>query len=352
VKKYFQAHADKIGDLKSILGGTRPFRNKTVQNEALTPVLGEYIDRFALNQIFLWYLAPKRRGESVDEWDRKAREAQISTEEMGVFIESRMPQALRTGHPKQPLMWKRLLAYLVTALSPWPSQGKLESKSNVTLATLTTGLFLSTPFLDPADDRLLSRGGAIEVPGGALYGVDIPPQLLGKLIKQTRLKLAEGNKGLEIVAGEEMREGDIAAIYVASIVRCSNPGIESRYAISGIGLKKEKQVEEPVFYVARFTPTMSVRWYIDEKRSAGPFLNAPDPGNRPNCKLQRAMAWTDDKDRDSGYLDLGYEQDSSGGLFFKIFPILVDVDIVKEGEPLTFTYKPFAGHNRNYADCH
>jgi hypothetical protein len=45
---------------------------------------------------------------------------------------------------------------------------------------------------------------------------------------------------------------------------------------------------------------MSVWWYIKVKQSTGPFMNAPGngpgSGEKVNCKLNRSLAWDDDRD--------------------------------------------------------
>jgi hypothetical protein len=182
------------------------------------------------------------------------------------------------------------------------------------------------------DDRELAGGGFIHVPGGPLYGANIPPRFWGKTIKQTELRFICG-KGVGIFAGEDMIEGDVAAIYVCSCVPRNDQGIDSRYAISYPGA--EPTDSEPLIYVTRFTPKMSVRWYIDVKKSTGPFMNAPSTGEKANCKLERSLAWNDDRD-----LDLGRP--------LKIFPILVDVHGIKKGEEMTWPYDPNAGHGTDF----
>jgi hypothetical protein len=74
---------------------------------------------------------------------------------------------------------------------------------------------------------------------------------------------------------------------------------------------------------------MSVRWYINKKKSTGPFLNAPGAGEKANCKLERLLAWNDDTDMDLGQ-------------FLKIFPIIVTTKINK-GEEMMWPYDPNSG---------
>jgi hypothetical protein len=317
VMRVFQKRAEKEGALNSIRQRTPPFADNAVRDLELTADLGAHIDRYAAVRIFLYYLAPKKSKESIEDWDKAARRASGSTIEMGAFIANRMSKNLQQDHPRQPLMWQRLLDFLVAGLAPWPTQ--------VTLLALTTSLFLSTPFLAPEDDRNLAAGGFISAPGGPLYG-DIHPKLVGKSIKSVEIRLIPG-KGVGAVAGEDMAEGDVAGIYVCSCVPRNDQGIDSRYAIRCP--EAEPRVSEPLIYVARFTPKMSVRWYIDRKKSTGAFFNAPSPGERVNCKLERLLGWNDDKDTDLGQA-------------LKIFPILACVAI-KKGKEITWPYDPNAG---------
>jgi hypothetical protein len=234
---------------------------------------------------------------------------------MGAFIANRMSKELRGNHPRQPLMWRRLLEFLVAGLEQWPTR--------VTSSALTTSLFLSTPFLDPEDDRKLAAGGFIDAPGGPLYG-DIPRKFVGKSIKRAVIKLIPG-KGVGAVAGEDMEPDDVVGIYVCSCVPRNEQGIASRYAI---WFPQDDPVNSgPLLYVTRFTVTMSVRWYIDQKKSTGPFLNAPGDGEKANCKLERLLAWNDDTDL---------------GQFLKIFPIIATTKINK-GEEMTWPYDPNSG---------
>jgi hypothetical protein len=328
VRRVFQKRAEQGGDLKRIRPGTKPFRDTTVKDLTLTVELGEHIDRFAGVRVLLYYLAPKTPSESWDAWDREAREAAVSNDAMDRFITSRMPADLRADHPKQPLMWGRLLSFLVNGLAPWPAAGK----QRVTSLGLTTSLFLSTPFLDPKDDRELANGGFIRAPGGSLYGANIHTKLLGKSIKQTELRYVHG-KGVGTFASEDMTEGDVAGIYLCSCVPRNDQGIDSRYAISYPGA--EPAESEPLIYVTRFTQKMSVRWYIDVKKSTGPFMNAPGSVEKANCKLERLLAWNDDTETDLGRP-------------LKIFPILVDVHGIKKGEEITWPYDPNAGNGGNF----
>ena len=332
VRRVFQRRAEKGGDLKRIRPGTKPFRDITVKDLTLTAGLGEHIDRFAGVRVLLYFLAPRKQKESWEAWDREAREAAVSTDAMDRFIADRMPGSLRADHPKQPLMWGRLLSFLVNGLVPWPAA----ENQGVTSLGLTTSLFLSTPFLDPVDDRALAGGGSIRAPGGPLYGANIPTKLSGKTIKQTELRFIRG-KGVGLFADEDMMEGDVASIYVCSCVPRNDQGIDSRYAISYLGA--EPTESEPLIYVARFTSKMSVRWYIDVKKSAGPFMNAPGngpgSGEKANCKLERLLAWDDDRDMDLGRA-------------LKIFPILVDAHRINKGEQLTWMYDPNAGQGGNF----
>jgi hypothetical protein len=65
VNKLFEKHALTFGGSMSIRAGTPPFWDHTVKSYELTAALGGHIDRFALVMICLWYLAPKKRGESI-----------------------------------------------------------------------------------------------------------------------------------------------------------------------------------------------------------------------------------------------------------------------------------------------
>jgi len=327
VMKKVQKRAEKGGGLKQLRAGTRPYKDTSVSGLSLTAQLGEHIDRFATVRVLLHYLAPVMKGESIHAWDQEARKAAVSTVAMGKFIADRMPQALRDGHPRQPLMWDRLLAYLVIGLAEWPAA----RDAGVTLLGLTTSLFLSTPFLDPMDDRELASGGCISAPGGPLYG-KVHSKLKGKTIKPVEVSHVPG-KGVGVIACVDLVEGDVAAIYVCSCVPRNDPGIDSRYAISFLGGEPAKS--EPLIYVARFTPKMSVRWHIQKKKSTGPFINAPGDGQRANCKLDRTMAWDDDED-----MDLGRS--------LKIFPVLVDACGIKKGEELAWPYDPNAGNGDSF----
>jgi hypothetical protein len=57
---------------------------------------------------------------------------------------------------------------------------------------------------------------------------------------------------------------------------------------------------EPLIYVTQFTLKMSVWWYIKVQQSTCPFMNAPGngpgSGEKVNCKLNRSLAWDDDRD--------------------------------------------------------
>jgi hypothetical protein len=325
VLNFYKREAENDRLLKSLRGGTPPYRNKAVNAMTLTPALGQHIDLYAVVRILLLELAPCLPGETLEDWDRAAREASVSTEAMGAFIISRMPDNLRADHPRQPLMWQRLLNYLVTGLQPWspPEPGK---EPEVTLSKMATCLFLTMPILDPADDRRLAMGGCIEAPGGDLYGKDIPRSLLGKLIKKVRVQLIPG-KGAGAVAASQLKFGELVGIYVASRIPRLDPRSESRFAVSILG--------DDFTYVARFTPQRDVRWYIEKKKSTGPFLNAPGPGQQANCKIDRENAWDDDQDMDLGR-------------YLIIIPIFVIANTVEEGEELVYTYNPNASRKRNF----
>jgi len=322
---FFKRHAQKGGTLKSFRGGTAPFRNSEVKGEMLTPALGQHIDLFAVVRILLWKLAPISRGETIEEWDRRARAAAVSTDAMGAFIASRMPANLQEGHPRQPLMWQRLLDYLVKGLQPWspPEHGQ---EAKVTLSKMTTCLFLAMPFLAAADDRLLANGGHIDAPGGDVYGTGIHRSLQDKSIKKVRIQVIPG-KGLGAVAAERMLFGELVGLYLAGSKPKLENGSESRFAVSILGADYT--------YVARFTPKRHVRWYIDEKKSTGPIFNAPGPGEKGNCILERSKAWDDDQDKDFGR-------------FLKIIPITVSSETVEEGQELMFEYDHNASRNRNF----
>ena len=323
VTKFFNREAEKGRLLKSLRGGTPPYRDTTVNSMPLTPALGQHIDLFSVHRMLLLELAPCSRGEKLEDWDQAARKASVSTEAMDGFIISRMPENLRAGHPRQPLMWGRLLNYLVKGLQPF---SHTEPDKEVTLSKLATCLFLEMPILEPADDRMIAAGGHFEVPGGDLYGTGIPDSLLGKLIKKVRIQLISG-KGIGAVAGHRLQFGDLIGIYVASRVGRLDPRSESRFAVSIMG--------DNYTYVARFTPQKNVRWYIEKKKSTGPFFNAPSPGQIANCKLDRENAWDDDQD-----MDLGHN--------LIIIPIVVISEVVNEDEELVFTYNPRAGRKRNF----
>ena len=320
----FQRHAEKGGTLKRLCRrGTPPFWDKAVKGKVLTPEIGQHIDLFASVRVLLWKLAPVRQGETDEQWDREATAASVSTDAMAAFIANRMPEHLKADHPRQPLMWKRLLDYLVKGSQPWSDGRGNEPKT--TLTTMTSCLFLTIPFLPAEDDQRLAKGGHIEAPGGELYGTDIPLSLHEKLIKKVRIQLIP-SKGVGAVAGEQLRFGDLIGIYLASCVpRLEND--KSRYAVTVLG--------DAYTYVSRFIPKRNVRWFIDKKKSTGPIFNAPGPGQRANCKLQREHAWDDDEDEDLG-------------LPLKIIPITVSSQTVEEGDELMITYKPYAGRGCNF----
>ena len=324
--QFYSREAEKGRLLKSLRGGTPPFRNTAVNAMMLTPALGQYIDLFAVVRMLLWLLAPCLRGELVEDWDRRAKEASVSTEAMGDFILNRMPANLQEGHPRQPLMWRRLLNYLVKGLQPWSAPEPGQEGAMVTLSKMTMCLFLSIPILAPADDRLLANGGCIEAPGGDLYGTGIPPSLQGKCIKKVRIQIIPG-KCVGVVAGQRLISGELVGFYLASSKPRLNNGVESRYAVSILGADYT--------FVARFTPKRNVRWFVDKKKSTGPFFNAPGHGEQANCKLERELAWDDDQDTDFGHP-------------MKLIPITVGSKDIVEGEECMIDYNPDASRGHNF----
>jgi predicted O-linked N-acetylglucosamine transferase (SPINDLY family) len=324
-KAIFDQRAEKGGILKSIRKGTPPFWNTDVNGEMLTPALGQHIDLFAVVRMLLWKLAPILRDEKIEDWDSLARAAAVSTDAMGAFIASRLPANLQEGHPRQPLMWKRLLDYLVNGLQPWSSPEPGQD-SKLTLSKMATCLFLTMPFLAAADDRLLAGGGSIEAPGGDLYGNGIPPSLKCKPIPKVLIRLITG-KGVGTVAAHQLKPGTLVGIYLSSRKPKLENSVESRFSISILG--------EDYTFVARFTPEMNFRWHIDKKKSTGPFFNAPGPGEKANCTLERSNHWDDDRDKDFGQ-------------FLKIIAITVGSKTIEEGEELTLDYNPDASRNRNF----
>ena len=80
-------------------------------------------------------------------------------------------------------------------------------------------------------------------------------------IKRVEIKLIPG-KGVGAV---DMAEGDVAGIYVCSCVPRNDQGINSRYAMRFP--EADPRNSEPLLYVTRFTPKISVSWYIDQKLS-------------------------------------------------------------------------------------
>jgi len=321
---FFNKEAEEGRLLKSLRGGTPPLRDLTVKNMNMTPRLGQHIDLFALVRMLLWYLAPVSKDEGDECWDKLAREASVSTDAMGAFIASRIPDDLRADHPRQPLMWQRLLDYLVKGLQPFSLTAGLK------LSDFTTCLFLSMPILSPADDRLLATGGFIEVPGGDLYGTGIHETLLGKRIESVLICFKPG-KGLSVVTDKAVDDGGLLGIYVASCVSRLDHGIDSRFTVSHPGC--EDTDSEPQIFVTRFTPKMNFRYYIEKKKATGAFMNAPNTGERENSKLDRARAWNDTD------VDLGHQ--------LKIFPILATRPLQK-GEEVLFKYNPKAARRKNF----
>jgi hypothetical protein len=186
------------------------------------------------------------------------------------------------------------------------------------------------PILDPEDDRFLATGGFIEVPGGDLYGTGIHETLKGKRIESVRICFKPG-KGLAVVLDKTVDVGALVGIYVASCVSRLDYGIDSRFTVSHLG--SEGKDTEPQIFVTRFTPKMNFRYYIQEKKATGAFMNAPDTGEKENSRLDRAKAWNDTDE------DLGNR--------LKIFPIIATHPI-KEGEEVLFKYNPKAARGKNF----
>ena len=334
VAQFWQSFTERRKSVGILRKGTAPFRVEVDSHPVgalLNAAVGAYIDRCGLARLLLWYLAPVWRDEDSSAWEREVQ-AIDSAAGLNAFIVKRMREPLREDHPRQPLMWERLLDFILKGLKPFVSISRGEQDTNTQLSDLAVHRFLAMPFLDACDDRALQAGGSIVVAGGDLYGSRIPNQLKSKRTKQTLLRLSPG-KGLGVFAGEDMFRDEIAGIYLCSRVIRSD-GVESRFTVSCIG-----SGEELYIYEARFTSKMTVRWYTDEKRSCGPFVNGAcallEVSVSANCKLDRALSWDDDQEKDQGRA-------------LRIFPLIVTVEKINKGEELFWKYNPFAGRGRTF----
>jgi hypothetical protein len=329
VSEFFRRHKEGQKSLGWLRDATRPFRVAVNREEDVNAALGAYIDRCALVRLLLWELVPVRGDDDLSAWEREVS-AIDSAAGFNAFILNRMPERLRKDHPRQPLMWERLLDFILKGLMPYVSNGQGEQDTNAKLSDLAVHRFLAMPILDPCDDRALHEGGFIVIAGGDLYGIDIPGKYIGKRIKQTLLRLSPG-KGLGVFAYEDMGYGDIAGIYICSRVSRSD-GVESRFTVTCVG-----NGDVLHYYESRFTSTMNVRFYTDKKRSCGPFVNGAWSGleGTANCKLDRINSW-DDQDQDLGRA-------------LKIFPLIVDKRKgIKEGEELLWKYDPYQGKGHRF----
>ena len=329
VARFFQRRTEDKESLAWLRDATRPFRVAVDSDLPVNAALGAYIDRCALVRLLLWELAPVQGDEDPSAWDREVS-AIDSAAGFNAFILNRMREPLRKDHPRQPLMWERLLDFILKGLMPFVSNRQGEQDTNAKLSDLAVHRFLAMPILDPCDDRALHGGGSIVIAGGDLYGMGIPDVFIGKRIEQTLLRLSPG-KGLGVFADKDMHYGDIAGIYICSRVLRSD-GVESRFSVSCIGVG-----EDLYYYESRFTSTMTVRFYTDKKRSCGPFVNGAWSGleGTANCKLDRTNGW-DDQDQDLGRA-------------LKIFPLIVDKrEGIKKGEELLWKYDPHQGRGRQF----
>ena len=325
VVKIFKRRAEKGEDLKRPKKGTAPFRDTDVEEKDFTAEVAAYIDRYSLVRILLWILVPARHPESIEDWDKEAKDAARSTEGMDDFIRKRMPEHLRKDHPRQPLMWSRFLPFLTRGLQPLGG----DKVSKVSLVDLVMDPWTSLPFLDATDDFSIAKGGNFVVAPREIYGKNVHPMFAGRFSKQT-LIVDEGACGLSVVADDDMDIGDIVGIYIACCFLKGDIYIESRFGIANHSDGTNFR------YVTVFNSKMTVKWYACTKNACGPFMNAAwDQGEIENCTLERTMGWYDD-------------QDTYQGRPLKIFPI-VAVRKIKKGERCTWRYNPHAGQGHAYS---
>ena len=224
--------------------------------------------------------------------------------------------------------WKRCADFLVQSL------GKKACSANIMQDHLFLTAFIPT---GPMEEGIMKSGlrvedSTIRFPRdwqlkpqnvkGKLGTGGLQDALQGKVLPAAVVKHESDLKGVGIFAGRNVGAHELVLLYIGELEYDSEIRPHSRMVV-------KKTIGNPWTYCFGIEDLTKC---LEIGPALGQYANAPGPGERPNCTLERSKSLT--------YTD-------KTGKEFLVFPVYSDEEIA-EGTPYLWDYPPSSGRGKSF----